>query len=169
LLLFCVILLGGRWKGGTSADCMTHNARRTTHNQTHKGMRVKLTQRTIIPRHLTRRAAPLKRDATDPTDIAFIVLIVVCVSCVPAPLSDSAPVFDVDFHRLVCVCAVCDCAWLMKSMYVGALCEEDGLGLFGVVYASWVFKFVVYNLNLDPLINIQVALGSRALIPYCCS
>jgi hypothetical protein len=59
----------------------------------------KLTQRTIIPRHLTRRTTPLKWDATDPTDVAFVVLVVIAVACVPAPLGNGAPVFDVDFHR----------------------------------------------------------------------
>jgi hypothetical protein len=60
----------------------------------------KLTQRTVVPGHLTRWTTPLVWDATDPTDVAFVVLVVSGVACVPAPLGDGAPMFDVHFHRV---------------------------------------------------------------------
>lgn len=56
-----------------------------------------LTEGTIVARHLARRTTAFVGYATDAADVAFIVLI--GVPGVPAPLSDGAPVFDVDFHR----------------------------------------------------------------------
>lgn len=120
-------LVGGRYFTREKVEGERDEQKQCTRHDKRTKERNELTQRTVISRRFTRRTAPLIRDATDPTDVAFVVLIVVCVSCVPAPLSDCAPVFDVDFHGLVCVCVE----------YAGAS-EEEGLGLFGIVYASWV-------------------------------
>jgi hypothetical protein len=62
---------------------------------------IRLTQRTVISWHLTRRAATLIRNPTDTTHVLFFLVFVRVISVVanvPFPLCDCIPVFNSEFH-----------------------------------------------------------------------
>jgi len=57
-------------------------------------------ERTVIPRHLTRRATALIRHSAYPADVALAVLLGLRGAGVPAPVRDGVPVFNVDLHQI---------------------------------------------------------------------
>ena len=76
-----------------------------TYSQPHASdtgrIRVKLTQRTVVTRHLACWTASFEWNATDTANVPLAIVVGVIVAGVPAPLGNRMPLLDLHLHGRV--------------------------------------------------------------------